>query len=437
MTARVEDAPPGATAPRGASGSARISVGLDTKTESAAKLSAQIKRGVERNARERKYSFRDQMARLLPEERVAFCGRFRVQHGEVRASNVPVVRFREEYTDSKGKKQTRPTDRCEYAGLAVCGSVWLCPVCSSKIANRRAAEVRTLLEHHLSENKTALFITRTLPHQYGDSIFVLLAQLTAAMRKAKGSGTVRRLIKARGDAGSIRALEVTHGKNGWHPHVHEMLLLDGDITADQLHTLKEALWAAWKSALDSVSAPGASQDAFKVDIITTPDVGDYALKMASWGPADELARWHIKESKGGASPWQLIERSINGDKQASALLLEYAEAFKGRAALYWSKEARNRLEKLTMPVTDTEILAEDTPEVEFDSQGNPVVQAEGVTKSGKPFDTLGVILFSDWLLVLKHHAQARVLTIAETEGWQGVESFLASLRANEKKKHRA
>jgi hypothetical protein len=69
-------------------------------------------------------------------------------------------------------------------------------------------------------------LTQTIPHARRDVLETLLTAFTEALRKFKQWRAYAWAVRAYGIVGSIRALEVTHGGNGWHPHAHMVLFLD-------------------------------------------------------------------------------------------------------------------------------------------------------------------------------------------------------------------
>jgi hypothetical protein len=77
---------------------------------------------------------------LLPNERVAFCMR------RVRATKVDVL-----YSPDH--------QSAHYGGLMVCGSVWLCPLCAAKIAERRRIELEQAITRCIANGGTVYLAT--------------------------------------------------------------------------------------------------------------------------------------------------------------------------------------------------------------------------------------------------------------------------------------
>jgi len=115
-----------------------------------------------------------------------------------------------------------------YGGLQTCGSVWACPVCAAKIAERRRVEIQTAMAAHVAVGGNFALLTLTIPHQVVDALPDLLQKLASAKARFFGHRAVRRVLVEMGFVGQISALEVTHGRksgrnNGWHPHPHILL----------------------------------------------------------------------------------------------------------------------------------------------------------------------------------------------------------------------
>ena len=166
---------------------------------------------------------RYQAARIMPDEAVCKCGR-RVLS--------PVIGI------------TMKEGRAAYRGVQTCGSVWMCPVCAGYVAEGRRREVREIADAHcrrvIEPTRRDPDFVGPLRGERGGVIFMAaftLAhhrfQTAAELRRAVSScwskvigGKAWMLSAARSRcAGWVRALEVTHGKHGWHPHIHAAFFL--------------------------------------------------------------------------------------------------------------------------------------------------------------------------------------------------------------------
>lgn len=241
----------------------------------------------------------------------------------------------------------------KYHGLAVCADVWKCPVCAALIQERRGDEIREAMEWAASNNKHVAMVTLTTSHKYSDDIQALLESMTDAWRKVTSWRNYKELKKYYGLVGYIRALEVTHGSNGFHPHFHILFFTDKELG----ESFRSALSNMWIKYFDKqgLSLPSAERG---VDLRDGKELGDYLNKFAegldhiTWDIADEISKQSSKSGKGkGKSIWQLVnewaqlrdymgKRNTVPTKRASQLtriIMDYFEAFKGKSQLQWSR----------------------------------------------------------------------------------------------------
>lgn len=133
-----------------------------------------------------------------------------------------------------------------YAGLATCGSVWACPVCSAKIQHRRRSELQQLVDWAQGQGYSVVFGTMTLRHNADQALQDLWDTLSVCHQRVAQDRAVRELRKDLGFVGYVRAVEVTRGDHGWHPHIHSLYLLRGDATDEEIDELADTEFAVWK-----------------------------------------------------------------------------------------------------------------------------------------------------------------------------------------------
>jgi hypothetical protein len=116
------------------------------------------------------------------------------------------------------------TGHAKFRGLMRCGSVHECPCCCAVIKAGRADEVVHIVEHH-GRSRAAL-VSLTIRHDLGDDLkFTRDAVATIAYRALTRGAAWKRFVMAVGLEGYIRAVEITYGPNGWHPHIHAVFLM--------------------------------------------------------------------------------------------------------------------------------------------------------------------------------------------------------------------
>ncbi len=256
-----------------------------------------------------------------------------------------------------------PQGRAFVGGVQTCGSVWMCSVCAKKITEARRADLQHLAEFVRAGGGSLLFLTLTVPHRRRDALAGLLQNLKGAYRYlVSGKNALPKLFDG-SYLGAVRALEVTHGENGWHPHIHVVVALGEQLDADQLADLEGRIFRRWEMAckkheLGQISFAGFKLEAARVSGLDRDPLTDY---LAKWGLAEELSKLHTKTGKSGSTPWQLLALARDGDDQAAAVWQEYATEFKGARQLVWSHGLR-QLVGLVEEWTDEAVAAAEEPD---------------------------------------------------------------------------
>lgn len=279
--------------------------------------------------RRERFRLRDKLRAWATTPRVARCGRTQV---------APTVDICTRMVDGKSAAYVR--------GLLTCGSVWACPVCSAKIRAERASEV----QHVVAWHGDAMLWTLTVRHARGHALADVRRGVSKAMRLMARGAPWRRWKARVGFVGSVRALEVTHGANGWHPHLH-LVLLVRDVGALE----REATWLAerWRSCV--VAALGAAH---------APDIA-HGSDIRRCADATYLAKLGLEvtdasgaKSGGGRSPWRIARDAAEGDELADVRLWrEFCDAMFGARMLTWSAGLRARA-GLGPDVADAELAAD-------------------------------------------------------------------------------
>lgn len=234
-------------------------------------------------------------------------------------------------------------------GVVTCSSVWSCPVCSQRISTRRRDELNELLAWARAKGHAVVMLTLTARHNMRTDLPAFVGDLKEAQKKMRQSRTWRGLSIV----GTVNATEVTHGRNGWHPHNHILMVLDasGDDPLAQVEKLR----GEWLRQLDRLGRDG-NDAAFTVQNATA--AGDYVGKF---GAGEELALGVNKLGRNGSrSPWQILADARDGCAKSGRLWIAYSLSFKGKRQLHWS----NGLKELcgVKDVCDDEIGDDTEPE---------------------------------------------------------------------------
>lgn len=339
------------------------------------------------SARDLRFKLQNIAVKLLPDHRVGTCCRARVPEQET----VNVVKY-----EGGG---------VGFSGLQQCNNVWVCPVCASRISEERRGELQTVVTAARSEGVWVVHATFTMRHNRYNDVHKLLHALSSkgAWGKLTSGARWTRFNRKWGYVGRVRALEITHGDNGWHPHLHVLFFLETESRdRDDLHY---DLARMWLDALEKVGLDGEQEVACFVtdhdgDIAEyvskhghlPKDVEERALEKdqldkAEWSLAHEITKQVVKRSrsKNGRSPFALLYDAGEGDKQAGRLFVQFAGAMKGQNQLVISQSLRKRY----MSDQHADQIADQPPEVLLE------------------------ILPGLWQQVVKYRKRAEVLSVAQ------------------------
>ncbi|MBF6358466.1 protein rep [Nocardia higoensis] len=292
-----------------------------------------------------------------------------------------------------------------FGGIETCGRIWLCPVCSAKIRLRRGDEIARGVANHFGTGGSALFATATLSHEHGDELLVTFDVVAKAWRYVTNSRAWKTARERYGIVGTIKAVECTHGDNGWHPHAHIVVLLSQPLDTPAVFALWQSLDAAWAQGLARQGWPtGLTPYRFRLDAVQLDDSGvglaAYVAKVQDKGLGNEIARADLKKGRSGSrSPFEILsdfgENALADDLE---LWWEYEHATKGRSAIRWSRGLRALILPNEKELTDEEIAAEDV--------GGELV---------------AVLSRSLWARLREHpDVVADALAAVELLGWQGL-----------------
>jgi hypothetical protein len=261
--------------------------------------------------------------------------------------------------DSKSVDVHHHGDNLKLRGVMYCENIWACPVCSALIRRRRQSLTADLFTRTVAAGFRLLFVTFTLRHRLGQSLATVSTMHRDAWLALTRHRAYNRWRATTGTRWYMRALEVTHGSNGWHPHFHVVYVIGpgADPSIEDLYEL-------WASAVGSVggSVVRAAYDAQYAD--ATTDADTIARYAASWGGGDwslshEVTAGEKLGRRGSRSPFQLAADAMDGDEKSAMLFREFADDFKGRRAQTWARGWLAWLEQSEEELNDESITAEE------------------------------------------------------------------------------
>jgi hypothetical protein len=398
----------------------RGGLGSDTKPQSKNNTVSKY------DARKQVFSLKNQASKLLPNHRVCGCCNHRVNKDALVGVKVA--------THQNNNGVTR---KATLTNVFRCDSIWVCPVCSQRILAKRGKEIEQALQMVEYKGGSVFMLTLTHSHQLGEALKPKLKLLGKALTRFFGDRTMQALFAKCGLIGHIKALEFTHSfNNGWHPHNHILMFssfrddefkkMTVPITFDkngfiQLVTPTRYKMMKKRGQLGSMShvtiedfikhywrkvclAVGLGEPSFERGA-TLQDADKAKSYLTKFKTSQEMVGTS-KVAKGSSrNQWQLLQDSLGGDAQASALFAQYAEATHGQRQLVWSRGLKEffNIEQ----VEDAQ--CEDTSDDEVVNEEIAYFQVE------------------QWHFVRKHNLIAELLNLAEMHGMEKLKEYIEKI----------
>lgn len=341
----------------------------------------------------KRYYLRREIGELLPDELVAACGRLPVPGREF----VEVL-----YAPA--------TQSAHYGGLRCCASVWHCPVCSSKVSERRRVELSEGCRVHRAAGGNLVLFTFTLSHLVDDDLRLVLGKLKKAYEAFRSGRWWVSFCKDYGYVGSVRSLEITNTANGWHPHFHVLFFFSSPVDIPALSSLVKSRWC------DCVARAGGSASwDYGLDVMSSDNrIADYIAKFGhepseatlGWNESHEVTKGPSKLGRiDGRTGFQLAADYVAGDLESGELFRQYAYGLKGQRQIYWSKGLRQLLGLVELEQSDQEVAEEQTEDA----------------------GCLAELTLHQWKVIRANDAVLDVLQVARSgDRWQ-LHDFLVSL----------
>jgi len=293
-----------------------------------------------------------------------------------------------------------------YSGLTACGSVWVCPVCASKVQQRRRDEIAMAMDWAESEGLQAVMVTFTHSHKLTEALEGQLSSQADALRRFRSGKAWQKFKERIGFRGMIRTLEVTYGRNGWHPHTHELWFVRKDCHPADVQIFVQNRWLSCCQKAGLVP-PGKESDHLfhSTNFHFNADSSDYLAKQdddSNWSVAEEMTLSSMKTGGKTVHPFALLQWASEGDRRASALFLEYMQAMHGKRQIHWSKGLK--------ALVGVDVLTDE--------------QAAELEQEGAK--TVAVLELFAWKFICESGSRARILDLAESGGASAIAKWLHS-----------
>lgn len=287
-------------------------------------------------------------------------------------------------------------------------------MCAPRIQRQRAEDLVALNTAHRAAGGHVYMVTLTVPHDQGDDLKPMRKHVSAAWSRCINGAPWKRWKERLGLVGTVRAMEVTHGPAGWHPHLHVALYTKAEVPNDLVKRLRSYLWCRWSLA---VTKPTPSGQVWRMPHRTHGVVVSHlatdskagAVYLAKMGLAAELVSGHTKKGRGqNRTPFQVLrDASLGVDRQkrqSDALVWrEYTSGIAGARQISYSRGLL-ALYGLAEPVPD-----ESVPDNQASLELGPAASALDAE--------MGTICLADWFAICKHKDGLRWrLAILEVAG---------------------
>lgn len=232
--------------------------------------------------------------------------------------------------------------RAGVSGLQSCGS-WTCPVCSRSISAERAQEVAAVLRAAQAQGCSVAFVTLTMSHRAGTPLRASWDALTAGWRSVTSGAAWTKDQEKFGVVGWLRAIEITHGANGFHVHVHAMIVFDGPVSPDLMFAMGDRLFGRWERGIGRKGFT-AVMDRGGLDVrpvlLNSESIDAVAAYVSK--AAMEAVSSATKHARGAnRAPFQILRDAVaTGNADDIETWWEIEQASVGRKKITWSQSLR-------------------------------------------------------------------------------------------------
>lgn len=232
-----------------------------------------------------------------------------------------------------------------YKNLVVCGMPWTCPVCAARITEHRRIEIAQAVR---VLNVRCVLVTYTVQHDASERLITVRRALQDAYTFMWSGRWADDFNEFWDVIGTIKALEDTYGRNGFHPHFHSLMFMEtGEDTAALEGRFQDALKARWQKSLEKYGRYAKWDVGVTVKVVYS-DIAEYVDKLGhepldepGWDITHEIAKGPSKMGKvHGYTPNQLLLESYRGQFVFEKIWLEHVEGTWKCKQIRWSEGLR-------------------------------------------------------------------------------------------------
>lgn len=217
--------------------------------------------------------------------------------------------------------------------VQTCGSVWSCPVCYEREALNEGLIIQKEIEYAKRNGLEPMMIVLTASHSKN----MPLSVSKGSFKSAWDSFNAHRQWKKFKKKYQVRYVIVNNDTtwtpaNGWHYHKHLLLFLetDGIDLKEAFLEADSVLTAIWQAQLENNGRSADSEHGLYVGE-RGKAATDYMAKLGLTVTNDGKLSWEMTSSstKDSYNIWELLDLSMNSEKWATDLYLEYVHEMTG------------------------------------------------------------------------------------------------------------
>ena len=277
------------------------------------------------------------IATLPVNQRIALKNIAMCNHNTIQQSGVVPAVFLL-YNDSEAK----------FFGQMTCKNTWACPCCTAKMMSKYKANIGDAIDALDEQGYFGFMMTFTIPHLAFESCRNVTERLQRTWRRVISShSTVKNNPYSKfrqyfGVKYTIKCMEYTWGKNGWHPHFHSLFFIPKgkqneilaweeslkEIWLKQNRLITEAMYGEEKTSA-IFSRMDKTGYANGVRISRTEDgkimkalSGEY---LCGWGADSEVTGNYRKTAshEDHYTPYQILEMAASGNEEMAQLYIDF------------------------------------------------------------------------------------------------------------------
>lgn len=336
--------------------------------------------------------------------------------GEILGEESPVYGCMHKVTSPDGVVVRFDGQQGYLQNIVTCKQVHTCPICSRKHANEMGLVIEKICAVAARKGLSAVDIVVTGKHKLDDPYKPLLDGVLESWRYVfSGDRTGERKCLARVKH-QIKHIETRYSNNGYHPHLHILLLVDEKDLADVEK-------GPFEDQLSDVIGSRFTRKMDELGFVVDPAVGYYCEPVKIWGAAAhymhkielELTQSESKQSEYSFSMFQLLDLVKRGittifGRSIPEIYREYAKGIKGKRSFSFSENIKD----LGIDVAELKELGE--------------VDQEATREKKESDPILALVETGLWWYLVKNKLVIKLYQAADTGRAEEVEGFLFSAR---------